>query len=107
MKAPADYEGSTGEGEEQAEDEKKDDNEDEEEDDENIDLSRLRKAFNATVIEEKLAIYVREDGTVDVEKAVETGREVVRFSAELWERFLFFMYNFRDVRIILNNLHDF
>lgn len=31
-------------------------------------------------------VFVRDDGTVDVDAALETGREVVRLSSELWER---------------------
>lgn len=38
------------------------------------------------LIEEQIAVFVRDDGTVDVDAAIETGREVARFSAELWER---------------------
>ena len=37
-------------------------------------------------IQESLRVIVREDGTVDWDGAKETGKEVARFGAELWER---------------------
>jgi len=50
-------------------------------------LDELVASLNASLpLEEGLGVFVREDGTVDLDRAVETGKEVVRFSAELWER---------------------
>lgn len=37
-------------------------------------------------IQESLRVIVREDGTVDWDGAKETGKEVAKFGAELWER---------------------
>eukprot|EP00617_Octactis_speculum_P008135 CAMPEP_0185779208 /NCGR_PEP_ID=MMETSP1174-20130828/95050_1 /TAXON_ID=35687 /ORGANISM="Dictyocha speculum, Strain CCMP1381" /LENGTH=779 /DNA_ID=CAMNT_0028468247 /DNA_START=118 /DNA_END=2457 /DNA_ORIENTATION=+ len=31
-------------------------------------------------------VFIRDDGTVDVDAAIQTGREAVRFSEELWDR---------------------
>lgn len=43
-------------------------------------------AENVKELRESLRVFVREDGTVDWDGAIASGREVAKFGAELWER---------------------
>eukprot|EP01038_Epipyxis_sp_PR26KG_P007470 gene7470-10183_t len=54
----------------------------------NSNINGITNAAGATVkeIRERLRVIVREDGTVDWDGAIASGREVAKFGTELWER---------------------